>query len=157
MILFEIQRIYTVNNQWYLEVLYKAIFAISYYGMMRVGEATMSPHVLLARNVHAARNKDKILLVLYSSKTHDKSNRPQKIKIMANRNEKSGHYIARHFCPFNILRQYISIRGCYNLDNEQFFIVRDKSPVKLHHVRGVLHTILNKFGLDSSLYGDRLL
>ena len=78
MILFEIQRIFSQTNQWYLEVMYKALFALTYYGMITVGEVTLSPHVLKAKDIHIALNKDKILLVLYSSKTHDKGSRPPK-------------------------------------------------------------------------------
>ena len=63
--LFEIQRKF--SSQFYLETLYKALFALCYYGMMRVGEVTRSPLVLKAQNVHIATNKDKILLLLYSS------------------------------------------------------------------------------------------
>ena len=39
MILFGVQRHYTAQGQWYLEILYKTIFAISYYGLMRVGKS----------------------------------------------------------------------------------------------------------------------
>ena len=74
---------------------------------MRVGELTESPHVLKARNVHIATNKDKLLLILYSSKTHDKSTRPQNITITANALEKSGGYRNRFFCPFALMRCYI--------------------------------------------------
>ena len=49
--------------QLYLEFLYKTIFAISYYGMMRVGEVTQSLHVLFAKNIHIATNKDKLSLL----------------------------------------------------------------------------------------------
>ena len=48
---------------------------------MHVGELTASPHVLHAKNIHIGTNKNKILLILYSSKTHGKANRPQEIKI----------------------------------------------------------------------------
>ena len=58
------------NGQIFLEYLYKSVFMLCYHGMMRIGEVTMSPHVIKAKNVHIAKNKDKILLVLYSSKTH---------------------------------------------------------------------------------------
>ena len=37
-----------------------------------------------------APNKDKLLLVLYSSKTHDKESRPQKITITSNNIERTG-------------------------------------------------------------------
>ena len=111
MILFEVQRHFSSHNQVYLEILYKTLFALSYYGLMRIGEVTCSPHVLKAKNVHMATNKDKLLLLLYSSKTHNKGSRPQKIKITSNRNEKSGHYVHRYFCPFTLMRQYMNLRG----------------------------------------------
>ena len=50
-LLFELEWIY--DTQPYLECLYKAIFALGYYGMMRVGELTKSPHVLLVKNGHS--------------------------------------------------------------------------------------------------------
>ena len=62
-ILFEVQRKF--SDQFYLQILYQALFAISYYGMMRIGEVTNSDHVLKAKNIHAALNKDKILIMLY--------------------------------------------------------------------------------------------
>ena len=129
MILFEVQRIFSKRNQWYLEHLFKVLYAISYYGLMRVGEVTESQHVLKVKNVHIATNKDKMLLVLYSSKTHNQGNKPQKIKITSNKQEQSGRYTHRHFCPFILMQSYIKLRGQYESDDEQFFIYRDKSPV----------------------------
>ena len=120
---------------------------------MRVGEVTKSPHVLKAKDVHIALNKDKILLVLYSSKTHNKELRPQKIKITSNRLERSGHYLHRYFCPFILMRKYLSLRGQYDNDTEQFFVFRDKSPVTPQHVRILLKLMLQKLHLDCALYG----
>ena len=120
---------------------------------MRIGEVTYSPHVLKARNVHLATHKDKLLLLLYSSKTHDKGSRPQKIKITSNRKEKSGHYVHRYFCPFKLMRQYMALRGNYEKDQEQFFIFRDMSPVTPSHARNVLKIALNNLNLDNRLYG----
>ena len=153
MILFEVQRIFTNKKQLYLELLYKTLFAMAYYGLMRIGEITDSPHVLLAKNVHIAKNKDKLMLVLYSSKTHDKSNKPQKIKLSANIYERTGHYVKKHFCPFTLARQFINIRGDYLVESEQFFIFRDRMPVTANYARNVLKNALLNLGLDNSLYG----
>ena len=78
LILFKLQRHFTATNQYYLETMYKAIFCLGYYGLMRIGELTWSNHIIRAANVHIAWNKHKILLILYSSKTHSIANRPQK-------------------------------------------------------------------------------
>ena len=155
LILFEIQRIFMVRNQPFLSSMYLALFANGYYGMMRVGELTLteSNHAVKAKNVHLATNKDKLLIVLYSSKTHGTQNRPQKIKITSNRSEKSGHYLHRNFCPFQLMRNYIKHRGDYDSDSEQFFIFGDKSPVSADHARKLLKEVLKTLGLDPSVYG----
>ena len=81
LLLFEIQRVFDQNNQTFLETLYKCLFVFCYYGLMRVGEVTESNHVLKACNVHLAKNKNKLRIVLYSSKTHGHNMRPQEIQI----------------------------------------------------------------------------
>ena len=48
-----------------------------------MGELTKSQHVIKAKNVHLAENKEKLRLVLYSSKTHGKESHLQNIKIVA--------------------------------------------------------------------------
>ena len=61
-LLFKVRRHFLImkNNQVYLMVLYQAIFALGYYSLMRVGELTLSPHTLKAKNVHLAMNKEKL-------------------------------------------------------------------------------------------------
>ena len=78
-LLFELERMF--HSQFYLEKLYKAIFALMYYGLMRIGEVVQGSHTLKAKDMHISQNKNKMLIVLYSSKTHSKANLPQKIKI----------------------------------------------------------------------------
>ena len=156
MILFELKRMF--GNQPYLLNMYRALFAISYYGMMRVGEVTEGPHVLKAKDVHIAMNKNKILLVLYTSKTHGLNQRPQKI-IITSLNEKAiGHsagrkFVERNFCPFMLLRNYLRLRGDYSSPTEQLFVFRDASePVKPSHAATVLKNAIKSLGLDNTLY-----
>ena len=54
-LLFEIDRIY--HNQEFLAIMYKAMFALSYYGLFRVGELASGDHPVKAKDVHVARNK----------------------------------------------------------------------------------------------------
>ena len=81
MILFEIERVY--KQQPYLVILFQALIALGYYGLFHIGELTLSKHCVKAHNVHSTVNKNKLLIILYSSKTHDQSCRPQKVKISA--------------------------------------------------------------------------
>ena len=48
MLLFEIGRFYDNHPQPYLELMYRALFCLAYYGMMRVGELTLGDHTLRA-------------------------------------------------------------------------------------------------------------
>ena len=69
------------DQQHYLSILYQSLFITAYYGMFRVGELTSGDHPILAKDVHIAQNKDKVLFLLQTSKMHWKSDKPQIIKI----------------------------------------------------------------------------
>ena len=100
-----------------------------------------------------ATNKDKIMIVLQSSKTHDEGCRPQIIYIESNRNEKSGAYLHRNFCPFTLINDFVVARHqqLYSMD-EPLFIFRDGSPVLPYHARLVLKAMIARLGLNSNLY-----
>ena len=51
-----------------------------------------------------------------------------------------------------LARQYMKMQGLYDSDTEQFFIFRDKSPLKPQHVRDTLRCLISKINLDPSLY-----
>ena len=76
MLIFELERLYA-SSQPYLNIAYRALFLVAYYGLMRIGELTQSEHTVKAKDVHIGSNKNKILLVLYSSKMHGKESPPQ--------------------------------------------------------------------------------
>ena len=149
LILYELERL--LNGQPYLLIMYKAIFALAYYGLMRIGELTQGNHPILAKDIHIASNKDKILLVLHTSKTHGKESYPQKIKIEATNIERSK--IPSYFCPFSIARTYMKIQGNYLENNEQLFVFSNRSTVKPDHVRAKLKAALCALNLDPVHYG----
>ena len=59
LILFEIKRYFSNRQQTYLETMYLAMFALGYYGLMRVAELCESEHSLKAVNTHVGVNKEK--------------------------------------------------------------------------------------------------
>ena len=156
LILFEVERHFRKHNQWYLETMYKTAFLLAYYGMMRVGELTMSPHTAKAKDVSVGSNKDKIMITLFSSKTHGRESKPQHIKITSVENLKNSKN-DRFFCPFKIARQYFALRGNYLHDNEVFLIFRDRQPVKPSHFRSTLKLMIKKLNLDPDLYNTHSL
>ena len=114
MILFEIARDFP--EQEYLCTLYQAVIALGCYGLMQIGELAKdlqnrSDHSIKNKNINVGINKEKILTVLYSSKTHDKSTYPQQIKISACDSKRKQKIGERFFCPFQCLRKYIAIRS----------------------------------------------
>ena len=148
-ILFEVGRILG-GSQPFLECLYKAMFALSYYGLMRISEVTDGPHPIKAKDIHIADNKDKIKIILYSSKTHDVSQRPQEIKISSS--ECTGKHNKRFFCPFQLLRTYMRCRGSHSMEAEQFFVFADKTPVKQQHAREFFKDIIKSLNLNPDCY-----
>ena len=155
MILFEIDRYYA--GQPYLCILFKTILATGYYGLFRVGELVVSEHdhhTIRAKNVHIAQNKFKVLIVLYSSKTDGGESRPQEIKITSNLQK---HKSATFYCPFNLIRNYLSFRGGYISEDEHFFIFRDGSRIMHWHIRKLIRTMLQKINIDPSLYDTQSL
>ena len=156
MLLFELQRYYA--GQPYLEHLYKAVFAIMYYGLMRIGEVAQGTHTVKAKDIHIGRNKDKILIILYSSKTHSKESLPQKIRISALDSVRACQIAKRRFfCPFKLIRNYAAVRGGFNTDVEPFFIFSDGVRLLPRHVRSVLRTMLSALNLDPMLYNTHSL
>ena len=146
LMIFETERMY--SSQMYLMRLYKAMLVFGYYGLLRVGEMTLSEHTIKAANVHIGSNKWKILIVLYTSKTHGLNNRPQKIKITTNSMQRK----LSVFCPFKIAIDYLNIRGDYCSVEEPFFVMTDRSPVTHIQFRNFLRTNLKNLNLNSSLY-----
>ena len=67
-LIFEISRV--LPNQYYLVVMYRAMFALLYYGFFQIRELAMGDHPVRAANVHIALNKRKMLFILFTSKTH---------------------------------------------------------------------------------------
>ena len=150
-LLFEIQRRY--GTQPYLQIMYMTIFSLGYYGLMRIGELVKSEanHTVKAKDVRIALNKNKIQLVLYTSKSHGKANMPQKIKITAVANSKD-FGIVRFFCPFKIIREFAEFRGGFESETEPFIVFRDGTQPDANSVRILLRSLLSDLHLDASLY-----
>ena len=128
-----------------VKLIYRTAFLLMYYGLMRIGEITKSQHVVKAKDVFLADNKKKLSLMLYTSKTHDRSNRPQEVKIFSD--GKTDKYN-----PVQEISKYLRIRPPYRSENEQFLVFGDNSPVLDSHVRSTLKIILKNLKLNPDLY-----
>ena len=140
------------KGQDYLAKMYLAIFTSAYYGMLRIGEMATGDHPILAKNVHIGKNKDKILFILRTSKTHTRASKPQIIKITALQPVSTLETAEKPWCPFKILGDYLSIRGGYCKEEEPFFVFADHSAITPAKVRNVLKIMLKRCNFFITAY-----
>ena len=147
------------DQQQYLAKLYKAMAMSAYFGMLRIGEIAKSQHTIMAKDLRIGRNKNKIMYILRSSKTHAKSDHLQIVKIsqkVAFRSVKKEKHRGKsqsiEVCPYTILREYVGIRPWYRAFTEQFFVFSDNAAITPEHFRNILRKCLAKIGLDVQLY-----
>ena len=139
-------------EQPYLLAMYLALFSTAYHGLFRIGEIASGPHVILAKNVHIGENKNKMLFILQSSKTHGKGNKPQLVKITSKPMQGKKKERENTYCPFNLLKIYINLRPPAVREDEQFFVFSDGSAVRQPNVRNVLSHALKAADLNPHAY-----
>ena len=106
-------------SQPYLLSMYQALFATLYYGLFHIGELTQGPHTIKVKDIQLAMNKDKILFILRTLKTHGLGSKPQKVKINS-RPARNKHEMVNAptqgqiYSPFKILRRYMVVRPKYD-------------------------------------------
>ena len=148
------------NTQPYLCMLYKAMFATAYFGLFRVGEITSGTHPIRAVDVHIAHNKDKLMFILRTSKTHGEYINPQVIKIQESKNYNHTNRTSQYgqnqpnVCvrPYQLLKNYLLIRRSQESRDEPFFIFRDRSPVWPGHMCNTLKKVLQAAKLHDNAY-----
>ena len=150
LILFELQRYFSNRNQPYHEIMYRCLFLLAYYGLFRIGELTSGNHPILAKDVHLAKNKQKMLFVLRSSKMHGKAVRPQRVEIQGNVNL-DGSY-DNYYCPYMVTREFLSVRGDYRYEEEPLFVFNNGTLVTPNMARRVLKKLIRMANLDPMLY-----
>ena len=62
-----------------------------------------------------------------------------------------------NFCPFQMLKEFVTARGLRKKNDEQFFIFSDNTPVLPWHARTILKSAIDSLGLNSEFYEFRSL
>ena len=120
-----------------------------------LGELVKGLHAVKARDVDVGANKNKLMFVLHTSKTHNKGVKPQVIKIKSIHSDKNAeHKQNMKYCPFNAIKQYVQIRQKY-VGDEKFFVFRDRSLVTQYQSRAVLAQAIAHNRLDPSHYSSQ--
>ena len=125
------------------------MLSTAYYGLFRIGEITLGPHVIKAKDIHVTRNKKKVMFVLHSSKTHGRDKKPQIIKISSSETISTAHV----FCPFRLLLDYFYARKTVAEEqSEQFFVYSNREPVAPHQFGKLLYDLIVFNNLNPELY-----
>ena len=156
-ILFELDRMILDKDEeekQYSLIMYRTLFLVTYYGLFRVGEVTASEHTIKAKDIHEAQNKSQYLIYLYTSKTHGKGDKPQKVKIspVGTTKTKKSNLQVHFFCPVLYIKAYLAIRRPYIDDQEQFFIHSNGQNVLASEMRKMLKTTLVSLQLNPDMY-----
>ena len=123
---------------------------LQYHGLLRVGELGRGAHPILANSVYVAKNRLKFQFVLRSSKTHSRASKPQKVEI-------TNCSTVGQYCPYKLIRSFITVRPKRKNEDDPFFIFSDGSQVRPHHIRAVLRKAILKIGLNQKLYSTHSL
>ena len=94
------------------------------------------------------------MFILRSSKTHGTYSKPQLVKITS-QSLGTAHFTP--YCPYQMLNDYLELRPKYISDDEAFFVFRDRTPVKLSHMRDNLKQILRLAGFNAIGYNTHSL
>lgn len=140
----------TYEGQPYLRALYRAMFTAGYYGLLRVGEMCTGDHPVLAKDVLTDDNKRKHYFILRTSKTHNLSNKPQRVAIPSLSTQEEAKLYDKttsqgRYDPFSIIQEFIDFR----LDRipvtkrrDPFFVFSSNQPVTPVQLRRVLKKAL---------------
>ena len=140
------------GSQPYLEILYKTMFTTAYFSLFRISELAQTPnkHAVLAPDIHIGKNKDKLMFILHTSKTHGQGTFPQIIKIS------SQQKINRVpiYCPFRAIKEYIKMRKAIKELTEHFFVFKNQTPVPVNEFSKVLKKMIKCLDLPTKQYSS---
>lgn len=139
-----------LENQPYLVALYRAMYVSAYYGLLRIGEMT-GKHAVQAKNMHIAKNKMKVQIRLWTSKTLKWGSWPDDIRIDGLHDCKLCYPALKgksteRYCPVHILDTFNKIRE-RTVGTKHFFVYRSGISVSPHAFRNTLKAVLRKIGL----------
>ena len=136
--------------------MYKAIFAAAYFGLLQISEVA-GLHAILARNVHIGTNKKKFLFILEISKTHNRGDKPQMVKITSKplehfRGKPRASSTSSTACPFTIIKYYIQLHPSSHHSGEPFCVFKNNIPVQQLQIRNMLKVVIAEARLDATYY-----
>ena len=130
---------FVVSNQYHKKLI-RAMFALAFYGLFRIGEITIQTSGVIPLTFEQVQLLEDRLVLSITHFKNNKSNKPFDIVI---------HKIGGKFCPFAIMLDYLNVRG--NLSGPLFCFVNQKH-VPRNFFTSKLKSCLNFCGLNTKLY-----
>lgn len=159
-ILDKIDEFYLGRGQPYLASLYRAMCALGYHALLRVGEMAKGEHPVLVKDVSANVAKQKIQVILRTSKTHGLGSYPKIVTVPYKSNALKPYNVEKEnrYSPFLIIRNYGKLvrPKALSLD-EPYFVFQDRSPVKPEQFRRMLKNMIELLNLNSEYYNTHSL
>ena len=124
----------------YQRHLTKAMFALAFYGLFRIGEITIQTSGIVPLSLKQVQvSNDKVIISITDFK-HNKTNKPFDIVI---------HKVGGQFCPYLILIHYLVLRGC---KPGPLFCFSNQKHIPRSFFTSKLKCCLNFCGLNTRLY-----
>lgn len=155
----EVPRLKRFKNQPYLVKLYRAIFAVAYYGLLRVSEITGSKHLLKSRDMHLAQDRPKVQMRIWTAKNKKRGTWLDDLKIEGLLDCKacfpsSIERSTYRFCPVHLIKQFHSVRLATPGDY-QFFCFADGSPIPQVQLRNTIKEVLDSIGIGRNTHNGQ--
>lgn len=152
---------YLEKGQPYLASLYRAMCCIAYHGMLRVSEFTSGEHNIFVKDVNSSIKTKQLELVIRSSKTQNRGDRPRIIKTPFRAENVQPISVDllfqdQRYCPCKIIRYYgKEMRPKSKSDSEPFFIYSDGTPVRADQFRAMIKNMIKLMNVDEKLYNTQ--
>ena len=125
----------------YLRTLFKAMYTVSFFALMRVGEITSNADKSVALNLDQIQFRDNHVLINIRRFKHNAKRQPFELVLIKQRNVT--------ICPVQALRDYLTIRGYHD---GPLFCLPNLEPVSRDLFTKYLKLNLSFCGLNTDLY-----
>lgn len=125
----------------YFTALFRAMYTVSFFGLMRMGEVTRDKFGQVIINLDQVRLHENYIIIVISKFKHNRSGKPFEIVLTRNEN--------KIICPVNALYSYLRLRGS---KPGPLFCFPDLTSISREFYSAQLRYNLTFCGLDPNFY-----
>jgi hypothetical protein len=136
-----VQAVDTTISIPYHRILIKAMYVVAFFGLMRIGEITISKFGEIALMLHQVKLTTHQVILTITHFKHNKGSRPVQIYLK----EQQQYQI----CPVKVMHNYLKVRGAVQ---GPLFCFQDGNSISRNFFTTRLTNALRFIGLDANLY-----